>query len=589
MKATASERITCAGYVRVSSTKQAKDGESLPDQRNLIEEYAQRNGHKLHKIYADEGVSGAKTNRPALTQLKKDAEQGLFQKVVFTALDRFGRNIRDALNNFEFFESRKIELVSLKEHIDTSTPEGELQRNLLSAIADWERKRITERIRVGFKGRATKGFPMGSPPYAYKWNEEKKCFETIPEEAAIYREMVNLFLVKNLSVRSVARTLNEKGYKAREGGKFTQPSIARVLRNTTYKGVYRFTFDGDDYELTAPRLIDTAKWNLIQERIDPQHSRHISKNYNTSAFILRGLLRCGECGYGIVTAYGGRKRKDGTRTRYYRCYIERSQKERASITNLPTTCTLHRLLAIEVERRVMAEILYLFQNPDAIIARWEEQIDGASKDSLEQKLKTIAARLGKLESQRHKLADLLLDDELDKALFKEKEVELKKQMGQLQDEKTALEKELTLWTSKQEDLENLRAAASTITEFRDKLVKAITAFTDEQKRGLIQAFLSGHRLEIRVVRWGDLAEDVKRMPKKVKVEPVIKDGKIAWELVPEAPFDINAAFAYLKGVIKLKQLTHWRRPLPRPPAEPKIAGNQMPPGSWRVAASKAWI
>ena len=67
-----------AGYVRVSTMAQAKEGESLQTQRDGIARYCERHGLELVQLYADEGVSGRKQDRPGLMALLKDAAQKKF-------------------------------------------------------------------------------------------------------------------------------------------------------------------------------------------------------------------------------------------------------------------------------------------------------------------------------------------------------------------------------------------------------------------------------------------------------------------------------------------------------------------------------
>ena len=70
--------IKSVGYIRVSSPKQAKEGESLDTQKADIKKYCKKKGWDLIKIYADEGISGASNNRPELLKLLADAQTNNF-------------------------------------------------------------------------------------------------------------------------------------------------------------------------------------------------------------------------------------------------------------------------------------------------------------------------------------------------------------------------------------------------------------------------------------------------------------------------------------------------------------------------------
>lgn len=144
-----SEKIKVAGYIRVSTHEQAKEGESLELQEKAIGQYAAYRKYELVKIYRDEGVSGAKVERPGLTAMRKDAENKKFQKVIFKKLSRFGRSARNLLELYEEFGRYEVDLISIEEGISTDTPSGKLQRNVLSSIAEFERDTIGNIVCTG--------------------------------------------------------------------------------------------------------------------------------------------------------------------------------------------------------------------------------------------------------------------------------------------------------------------------------------------------------------------------------------------------------------------------------------------------------
>src|SRR5438270_3475515 len=134
-----------AGDIRVSTTDQAQEGYSLEAQRNRITAHAD-DGELVH-IYCDAGISGRRDDRPNRLASLAAAEAGEFDKLVIIKLDRFGRSARQLQENFERLDRAGVELVSLSESIDTSTPTGRLLRNVLAALAEFEGDVIGERVR----------------------------------------------------------------------------------------------------------------------------------------------------------------------------------------------------------------------------------------------------------------------------------------------------------------------------------------------------------------------------------------------------------------------------------------------------------
>jgi DNA invertase Pin-like site-specific DNA recombinase len=113
--------------------------------------------------YVDKGVSGAKDRRPALDQLVADAKRRRFDVLVCWRLDRLGRNLRHLVTLLDDLQALGVGFVTLGEGIDTTTPAGRLQLHVLSAISQFERDRIAERVRAGLSRARAQGKRLGRP------------------------------------------------------------------------------------------------------------------------------------------------------------------------------------------------------------------------------------------------------------------------------------------------------------------------------------------------------------------------------------------------------------------------------------------
>ena len=134
-----------AVYARVSTLDQTTENQ-LAELRRYIE----ARGWTAQE-YIDEGVSGAKESRPALDSMLRDARRRRFDVVVCWRLDRLGRNLKHLITLLEDLQALGIAFVSLNEGIDATTPAGRLQMHILGAIAEFERARIAERVRLGLQ------------------------------------------------------------------------------------------------------------------------------------------------------------------------------------------------------------------------------------------------------------------------------------------------------------------------------------------------------------------------------------------------------------------------------------------------------
>ena len=137
------------GYSRVS-----RDTQNLDRQIDALKRYG------VDKIY-NEKMTGTKKDRPELSKLLDRITEG--DTIVIESLSRLGRSTKDLIELTELFQIRGVNLVSLKESIDTNTSTGKLLFTLMSAIAQFERDVIADRTREGLQAARARGRKGGRP------------------------------------------------------------------------------------------------------------------------------------------------------------------------------------------------------------------------------------------------------------------------------------------------------------------------------------------------------------------------------------------------------------------------------------------
>jgi DNA invertase Pin-like site-specific DNA recombinase len=152
--------VNAAIYARVSTN----NGQDPEMQLRELREYCQRRGWQITDEYIDVGICGAQDSRPELNRLVVAAHKRLFDAVVVWKFDRFAQAVSHLLRALETFRALGIELVSLSEQVDTSTPAGKLVFTVLGAVAELERCLIAERVRAGIRNARAKGKRLGRPP-----------------------------------------------------------------------------------------------------------------------------------------------------------------------------------------------------------------------------------------------------------------------------------------------------------------------------------------------------------------------------------------------------------------------------------------
>jgi DNA invertase Pin-like site-specific DNA recombinase len=147
-------------YARVSTLNGHQDPEM---QLSELREYAARRGLRIYEEYVDQGVSGSKESRPALNRLMSDAQRCNFDAVLVWKIDRFGRSLKHLVNSLADLSAYGIAFISLRDHLDLSTPSGRLMFQIIGAMAEFERALIHERVKAGLRNARAKGKRIGRP------------------------------------------------------------------------------------------------------------------------------------------------------------------------------------------------------------------------------------------------------------------------------------------------------------------------------------------------------------------------------------------------------------------------------------------
>lgn len=162
-------------YARVSTS----NGQQSPAmQLSTLREYCEARGLEIYKEYVDEGISGAKDNRPALNKLMDAARKRKFDSVCVYKFDRFARSTKHLLAALDEFKSLGIDFISYSENIDTSSPLGKAVFTIVGAIGELERSLIVERVKSGLQAAKKRGKKLGRPGKAV----DRKSFQKLLSE-----------------------------------------------------------------------------------------------------------------------------------------------------------------------------------------------------------------------------------------------------------------------------------------------------------------------------------------------------------------------------------------------------------------------
>jgi len=226
--------VKVVGYLRVSTERQADEGLGLDVQERAIRSWARANGHRVALCARDEGVSGAKEleHRQGLADALEAIRGRQAGGVVVYRLDRLARDLvlqeqllaelwRIGASVFSTSAGEAAFLVD-----DPADPSRRLIRQVLGAVAEYERSMIALRLAAGRRRKAELGgYAYGSPPYGFR--AEGRQLAPDPDEHPALERIAEL-RAGGASLREVARVLTAEGYRPKRGERW-HPEVLRHI------------------------------------------------------------------------------------------------------------------------------------------------------------------------------------------------------------------------------------------------------------------------------------------------------------------------------------------------------------------------
>ena len=268
--------------------------------------------------YIDEGLSGISTKRREnFNRMIDDAAEGLFDLVITKEISRFARNTLDSIQYTRQLLSCGVGVFFQNDNINTLDEDAELRLSIMSSIAQDELRKLSSRVKFGHQ-QAIKSHVVLGNSSIFGYRKDNKRLVIDEEQAAMVRELFELYATDQYSMKQIEKIFWDKGYRNTRGNRIAHSTMANMIANPKYKGYYvgnkvkvvdmftkkqkflppeEWVMFKDETGEIVPAIVDEELWDraneILRRRSEDVKSRQGICNH---ANLLTGKLYCTCCG-----------------------------------------------------------------------------------------------------------------------------------------------------------------------------------------------------------------------------------------------------------------------------------------------------
>ena len=302
----------CGLYLRVSTEDQAREGFSLPEQKERLETFCKFKGYEIVDYYEDAGISAKTGNyRPEFERLKKDIKSKRINTIIALKLDRITRSIFDWEKLMTFLDENDAYIDCANDEVNTTNANGKMVSRLLMSVSQNEIERTSERTKVGLAGAIKQGHLPSQAPLGYKHENKKLVIDYSTKDVVV--RIFELYYNGN-SYQTISNILNEEQVLGKTN--WRDSTITAILENEVYKGDFvhgKRTKHPTYYENVVEPLVSKEMWEDCQA----QKKKNSRAYQRTLTYLFLQKIRCPRCN----NLMGGKatKKKNGNVYYYYYC------------------------------------------------------------------------------------------------------------------------------------------------------------------------------------------------------------------------------------------------------------------------------
>ncbi|MEF9623368.1 recombinase family protein [Streptococcus dysgalactiae] len=448
------DRLRVGAYCRVSTDSEEQlnsYNSQVEHYRNMVEANPQ---WSLVDIYADEGISGTKTDKRAEFQrMINDAVDGKIDLIITKSISRFARNTLDTLKYVRLLKDYNVAILFEKENINTLTMNGEMLLTILSSLAQQESESISTNVKMGLKMKMKRGELIGfNGCLGYDYDTVNKVITVNKEEAKIVRYIFKRY-IEGVGCFVIAKELTQLKYKTKKGNtNWNDSSVRRIITNEKYKGDLllgkTFTVDpiskrrldnmGEEekYYISSNHepIISEEVFNEAQKILEKRSAKSNNKGRGekySRKFAFSSKIECGFCG-GIATRRRWHSSTTHEKTIWHCCVSTKKGKK---------YCPDSKGINEKIIENAFIEAFNMFclQNKDIVTEFMETVENTLNNTNTAKELKRVEKEIISYENKLKKLVDMRIDEIIDKATYEIKFTELSTALEKLKAEKVDLD------------------------------------------------------------------------------------------------------------------------------------------------------
>lgn len=453
--------------------------------------------------YVDEGISGTSVKkREDFLRMVDDAKKKKFDLILTKEISRFSRNTLDSIKYTQELLSNGVGVHFLSDNINTFQPDSELRLTIMSSIAQEEIRKLSERVRFGYKRSVEKGIVPGSNNiYGYTKNKGKLVIDE--EQAKFIRLIFETYVSENIGVHRMGfKLFDEYGVTNYSGKPIAGTVIKNIIRNPKYKGYFcahkettvdyhdrkRKRFKRDEWIVykdneTCPPIVSEELWDKANEILDARSKKHdqINKNNKYNKFPFSGLMHCYFDGATFVRGtYQIGKGDRSRRRKFWACNNYRIHgKKKTEGCNSPV---LYYEELVEVCKKILNMILVC---QDDLISEINDMIsDIRTKKDYKKEIKLIDEKLFKTNNEKKELIMMRMRKEIDLKEYNSLKDDLDDKINSLEENKRKLI----------EEQQNEQSSEKNYEDFKKK-INDMVLNDDEKILEIAQLFFEDIRVE----------------------------------------------------------------------------------------------